>query len=205
MSKLVQIHPINPEERKIKEVVDCLKAGGVIIYPTDSVYGLGCDIFNTEAIERIAQIRGFEPGKVNLSFVCHDLSQLSDYTLPFDKWVFKMLNRNLPGAFTFILKANKKVPKLLKSKRETVGIRVPDNKIARSFVEEMGNPLLSISLKGNEDDSYLTNPELIYEAYKNVVEMVIDGGIGSLDPSTVVDCTGEEANILRQGKGELIL
>lgn len=203
MARLIQIHAVTPEERKIQDAVDILKKGGVIIYPTDTVYGLGCDIFNTAAVERIAQIRGFEIGKINLSFVCHDLSHLSDYAQQFDKWVYKVLNRNLPGAFTFILKANNKVPKMLKTKRETVGIRVPENKIARSIVEALGNPLLSISLKETTESEYITHPELIFEKYQNLVDLVIDGGMGNVEPSTVVDCTGNEPEIIRQGKGEL--
>ncbi|OWY22425.1 threonylcarbamoyl-AMP synthase [Sphingobacteriales bacterium UPWRP_1] len=205
---LLRIHPETPQERKIKEAADCLKNGGIIIYPTDTVYGIGCDIFNVRAIERVCAIKEIKPEKANLSFVCHDLSHLSDFALPFDKQVYKLMNKNLPGPFTFILNAANTVPKLLRSKRKTVGIRVPDNAIARAIVRELGNPILSASLKFTTDEEdvleYPTDPEEIYEQYEQLVDIVIDGGYGNNTPSTIVDCTEPEITIVRQGLGELL-
>ncbi|PSJ74913.1 threonylcarbamoyl-AMP synthase [Sphingobacteriales bacterium UPWRP_1] len=205
---LLRIHPETPQERKIKEVAECLKNGGIIIYPTDTVYGIGCDIFNARAIERVCAIKEVKPEKANFSFVCHDLSHLSDFVLPFDKQVYKLMNKNLPGPFTFILNAANTVPKLLRSKRKTVGIRVPDNTIARAIVKELGNPILSASLKynSNEEDilEYPTDPEEIHEQYEQLVDIVIDGGFGNNTPSTIIDCTGSEITIVRQGLGELL-
>lgn len=201
---LLKIYPQNPSERKIRQVVDCLRKGGVVIYPTDTIYGLGCDISKPKAVERICQIRGLDPKKANLSFVCHDFSHLSKYTHQFDKHIYKLLNKHLPGPFTFILPASNEVPKLLKSKKKTVGIRVPDNNIARTIVQELGNPILSTSLKIPDDIvEYPTDPELIYEDYKKLVDIVIDGGVGDNQPSTVIDCTKEEWEVIRQGKGVL--
>jgi len=201
---LLTIHPDNPDERKIRQVVDCLRKGGIIIYPTDTVYGIGCDIFNTKAVERVCRIKGIKSKKANLSFICHDLSHLSDFAAPFDKATYKLINRRLPGPFTFILKANSAIPKLFKSSKKTVGIRVPDNKIARAIVKELGNPILSTSLKSDDDIlEYITDPELIYDEYYKLVDIVIDGGFSDNQPSTVVDCTSREAIVLRQGKGKL--
>lgn len=206
---LLAIHPQNPQEKKIKEVAECLKDGGLIIYPTDTVYGIGCDIFNARAIERICIIKGVKPEKATFSFVCHDLSHLSDFTLPFDKQVYKLMNKHLPGPYTFILNAANTVPKLLRSKRKTVGIRVPDNKIAQAIVKALGNPILSASLKYNIDAEdvleYPTDPEEIFAQYGQLVDMVIDGGFGNNTPSTVIDCAGAEIEIIRQGLGELEL
>lgn len=206
MSKILNIHPDNPDKRKIKEVVDCLKKGGIIIYPTDTIYGIGCDITNQKAIERICSLKGIDPKKANLAFVCYDLSHLSDYSKNFDKATYKILNKNLPGAFTFILEASKIVPKLLQTKKKTVGIRVPDNNIAREIVKELGNPILTTSLKRSDDEEleYLTDPFEMYEQYKNNVDIVIDGGVGSNESSTVVVCLDNEIEIVRQGKGELL-
>lgn len=206
---LLSIHPQNPQEKKIKEVAECLKNGGLIIYPTDTVYGIGCDIFNARAIERVCLIKGVKPEKATFSFVCHDLSHLSEYTLPFDKQVYKLMNKNLPGPYTFILNAANTVPKLLRSKRKTVGIRVPDSEIVRAIVKALGNPILSASLKYNTDTEdileYPTDPEEIFAQYGQLVDMVIDGGFGNNTPSTVIDCTGAEIEIIRQGLGELDL
>ncbi|HEX8377563.1 MAG TPA: L-threonylcarbamoyladenylate synthase [Pedobacter sp.] len=201
---LIRIYENNPNEKAIQQVVDVLKKGGLIIYPTDTIYGLGCDITNQKAIEKIYQLRGMKPEKANLSFICYDLSHISDYIKPIDNATFRLLKKALPGAFTFIFEANSKVPKLLSSNKKTVGIRVPDNNIAREVVRALGNPIVSASIH-DEDDilEYSTDPELIYEKYKDRVDMVIDGGYGDNLASTVVDCTSGEFNILRQGKGDL--
>ncbi len=205
---LVKIHPDNPSERKIKIVTECLQDGGIIIYPTDTLYGIGCDITKTRAIERICQIKGIKAQKANLSFVCHDFSHLADYTLPFEKSIYRLMNRCLPGPFTFILRANNQVPKFFR-KKKTVGIRVPDNNIARAIVRTLGNPLLSTSLTNIPDQDehdyseYWTDPYEIHEQFKNTVDMVIDGGYGDNEASTVVDCTSNSPEIIRQGKGGL--
>ena len=200
---LVKLFNENPNPREILKIVDVLKKGGLIIYPTDTVYGLGCDITNTRAVEKVARIKGVKAEKNNFSFICSDLSHLSDYTKPISSSVFKLMKKNLPGAFTFILDANNNLPKYFKGKK-TVGIRVPDNNIIREIVNELGNPILSTSI--HDDDEileYTTDPELIYEKYQELVDIVIDGGYGELVPSTIVDCTAEEIVIVREGKGEL--
>jgi tRNA threonylcarbamoyl adenosine modification protein (Sua5/YciO/YrdC/YwlC family) len=201
---LVKIYPNNPNEKQLEEVVACLRNGGLIIYPTDTVYGLGCDIYQAKAIEKLCKLRNIKPEKANLSFICADLSHLSDFVKPIDNAVFRVLKHVLPGPFTFILNANNKVPKLMHSNKKTVGIRVPDNEIARNIVKLLGNPIVSTSI--HDDDEvveYSTDPELIYEKYKDLVDMVIDGGYGELQASTVVDYTSDEPVILRQGKGDL--
>jgi tRNA threonylcarbamoyl adenosine modification protein (Sua5/YciO/YrdC/YwlC family) len=201
---LVKIYPNNPNEKQLEEVVACLRNGGLIIYPTDTVYGLGCDIYQAKAIEKLCKLRNIKPEKANLSFICADLSHLSDFVKPIDNAVFRVLKHALPGPFTFILNANNKVPKLMHSNKKTVGIRVPDNEIARNIVKLLGNPIVSTSI--HDDDEvveYSTDPELIYEKYKDLVDMVIDGGYGELQASTVVDYTSDEPVILRQGKGDL--
>jgi len=179
--------------------------GGIIICPTDTVYGLGCDIFKSKAVERIAQIKGIKAEKANFSFICHDLSQLSDFSKPISNEVFKMMRKNLPGPFTFILDASNNVPKLIQSKKKTVGIRIPDNSIPVEIVRELGHPIMSTSIH-DEDEiiEYTTDPELIYDKYKNLVDIVIDGGYGDNEASTVIDCTGVEPLIVREGKGILI-
>lgn len=186
-------------------VVECLMDGGIIIYPTDTVYGLGCDIFKSKAIERIAQIKGIRAEKSNFSFICNDLSQLSDYSKPIPNNIFKLMKSNLPGPFTFILNASNNVPKLIQSKKKTVGIRIPDNNIPLTIVSELGNPIMSTSIH-DEDEiiEYTTDPELIYEKYNKLVDIVIDGGYGDNEPSTVIDCTADEPLIIREGKGILI-
>ena len=200
----LEIHPDNPSERKIKQVVETLEKGGVIIYPTDTVYGLGCDIFNQKAVDKICKIRGLNPQKANLTFVCENISQMAEFTSQLDNETFKLLKRNLPGGFTFILKANNKVPKLFKNRKKTVGIRIPDNKIAQMITEYLGRPILSISLKSDDEIlEYITEPSEIYDDFHKQVDMVIDGGVGDNQPSTVVDCTGKEPVLLREGKGEL--
>jgi tRNA threonylcarbamoyl adenosine modification protein (Sua5/YciO/YrdC/YwlC family) len=201
---LVKIYPNNPNEKQLEEVIACLRSGGLIIYPTDTVYGLGCDIYQAKAIEKLCKLRNIKPEKANLSFICADLSHLSDFVKPIDNAVFRVLKHALPGPFTFILNANNKVPKLMHSNKKTVGIRVPDNEIARNIVKLLGNPIVSTSI--HDDDEvveYSTDPELIYEKYKDLVDIVIDGGYGELQASTVVDYTSDEPVILRQGKGDL--
>lgn len=190
----------NPSDRQISKIIDVLKAGGVIIYPTDTVYGIGCDITKHKAIERIAQLKDVKVEKANFSFICYDLSHIADYTRPLENSVFKLMKRNLPGPFTFILEANTHVPKILKAKKKTIGIRVPDNNIIREIVKALGNPILTTSLKADDEIlEYTTDPELIYEDYKNLVDIVIDGGYGGNIASTVIDCTGHEPEIIREG------
>ncbi|NEU09449.1 threonylcarbamoyl-AMP synthase [Flavihumibacter sp. R14] len=203
---LVKIYPENPNEKAIQLVVDVLKKGGLIIYPTDTVYGLGCDITNHKAIERIARIRGIKPEKANFSFICYDLSHISDYIKPIDNETYRVIKKALPGPFTFIFNASKKVPKMLSSNKKTVGIRVPDNNIARAIVKELGNPIISTSIRDEDDiKEYSTDPELIYEKFKDLVDLVIDGGYGDNEASTVVDCTMGEFEVIREGKGDLNL
>ncbi|RZK81263.1 MAG: threonylcarbamoyl-AMP synthase [Pedobacter sp.] len=201
---LIKIYPENPNPKAIEQAVDVLKKGGIIIYPTDTVYGMGCDITNQKAIEKICKLRGIKPEKANFSFICSDLSHISDYIKPIDTTVFRLLKKALPGPFTFIFNANNNVPKLLSSNKKTVGIRVPDNAIAREIVLQLGNPILSTSI--HDDDEvieYSTDPELIHEKYEDKVELIIDGGYGDNEPSTVVDCTSGDFEIIREGKGNL--
>lgn len=203
---LIKIYPENPNEKTVQQVVDVLKKGGIIIYPTDTVYGLGCDITNPKAIERICQIKGIKSEKAYFSFICYDLRHISDYTRPINNETYRMLRKALPGPFTFIFNANKNVPKLLSSNKKTVGIRVPDNNIARCIVKMLGNPIVSTSI--HDDDEiieYTSDPELIYEKYEGIVDMVVDGGYGDNEPSTIVDCSMGEFQIIRQGKGQLEL
>jgi tRNA threonylcarbamoyl adenosine modification protein (Sua5/YciO/YrdC/YwlC family) len=201
---LLRLYNENPNPRDILTVVDTLRDGGIIIYPTDTVYGLGCDITNVKAVEKVARFKGVKIEKANFSFICSDLSHLSDYTKPISNSVFKLMKKNLPGPFTFILDANNNVPKYFKGKKKTVGIRIPDNNIIRDIIYELGNPILSTSIR-DEDEilEYTTDPELIYEKYQDFADIVIDGGYGELVPSTVVDCTGPEIVVIRQGKGIL--
>ncbi|MBS1746761.1 MAG: threonylcarbamoyl-AMP synthase [Bacteroidetes bacterium] len=198
---LLHLSTDNPNPRHIKTIVECLLDGGVIIYPTDTIYGLGCDIFQHKAIEKICWIKKIEPHKAQLSFVCYDLSDLSKYTKGISTPLYRMLKEHLPGAYTFILPASKEVPKILKSKKSTIGLRVPDNNIARDIVLQLQHPVLSASLPGDMVEEY-TDPDLIYENFKNLVDIVVDGGIGSMIPSTIIDCTNEEYNVIRIGAGE---
>ena len=201
---LIKIYPENPNPKAIEQVAETLKKGGIIIYPTDTVYGLGCDITNQKAVEKICRIRGIKPEKANFSFICSDLRHISDFTKPIDTTIFRLLKKALPGPFTFILNANNNVPKLLSSNKKTVGIRVPDNDIAREIVKALGNPILSTSIKDDDElIEYSTDPELIYEKYESLVDLVIDGGYGGNEPSTVVDCTSGDFDIIREGKGKL--
>ena len=201
----LEIHPDNPEERKIKQVTKIIENGGLVIYPTDTLYGLGCDITNNKAVERICRIKGIKPQKANFSFICSDLSNISFYTKPFSSSVYKAMRKNLPGPFTFILKASNQVPKMLKNNRKNVGIRIPNSPIVTQLVTRLENPIMSTSITNIDDDitPYLTDPYEIYEAYKNLVDVVIDGGFGGNIPSTVVDCTGDSPEIIRAGLGTL--
>ena len=198
---LIRLHPDNPQPRLISQVADCLKQGGIIIYPTDTIYGLGCDIYQQKAIQKICKIKNVDPQKAQLSFICRDLSHLSDYTKSIDTPLYRMLKNYLPGPYTFILPASKQVPKILKSKKETIGLRVPDNKICRHILEALDNPLLSASLPGEMVEEY-TDPEIIFEKFGDRVDLVIDSGIGGMIPSTIIDCTSDEWQVTRQGLGE---
>lgn len=203
---MIRIHPENPELRKINRVVEVLRDGGVIIYPTDTVYGMGCDIFNQKAIEKILRIKGVKLKQANLSFICHDLSHISEFARHISNPVFKVMKKALPGPYTFILEASSRVPKILNTNKSTVGIRVPDHNIPREIVRVLGNPIITTSIH-DEDEvvEYSTDPGLIYEKYENLVDAVIDGGYGNNVPSTVVDCTGDEFEIVREGMGEISL
>ena len=198
---LLHINIENPNKRHINTIVDCLKNGGVIIYPTDTIYGLGCDIFHQKAIERIARIKNVLPQKAQLSFICYDLSDLSKYTKSISTPLYRLLKEYLPGPYTFILPASKEVPKILQSKKNTIGLRVPDNNIAREIVKQLEHPILSATLPGEMVEEY-TDPELIHENFKILVDIVIDGGIGGTIPSTIIDCTKDEYEVLRMGAGE---
>jgi len=198
---LLHIHPDDPQPRHIKTVVEILQNGGVIIYPTDTIYGLGCDIFQQRAIEKICRIKKVDPRKAQLSFICSDLSHLSDYAKQLSNSTYRLLKEHLPGPYTFILPASKMVPKILQSKKDTIGLRIPDNKIAQSIVAAMDRPILSASLPGEMIEDY-TDPEIMYENFMNEVDVVIDGGIGGTVPSTVVDCTSDDFKLIRAGAGE---
>lgn len=203
---LIRIHPINPETRKIEQAADVLRKGGIIIYPTDTVYGIGCDLLNKRAIEKLCQITGVQARKLDLSFICNDLSHISKYVKRLDTPVFKVLKKALPGPFTFIFESRSSVPKILDVNKKTVGIRIPDNNIARMIVAVLGNPLITSSIK--DDDhilEYTTDPEAIYDDFKNKVDLVIDGGPGGNMPSTVIDCTNGNFDIVRQGLGQIEL
>ncbi len=203
MAEFIKIYEENPNPKEIKKVVKILRNGGVIIYPSDTVYALGCDIKNNRAMERVAQLRGVKLEKANFSFVCENLSNLSDYVKQIDTQTFKILKRALPGPYTFILPGNSNLPTVFKKKKE-VGIRIPDNSIVRAIVHELGNPIISTSIK-DEDEviEYTTDPELILEKWDNLVDLVIDGGYGGNIPSTVIDLTGDEPLVIREGKGSL--
>ena len=206
MAELIRIYPENPNPREIQKVINVLNRGGVIIYPTDTVYSFGCDVTQTKALERIARLKGIKLDKANFSIVFYDLSHLSDYTKQIDTSTYKILKRALPGPFTFILEANNIIPKLFKSKRKTIGIRIPDNNIPRELVRELGNPLVATSV--HDDDEiieYTTDPELILEKYDKQVDLIIDGGYGDNDASTVVDLSNGEVDIIREGKGDIDL
>jgi tRNA threonylcarbamoyl adenosine modification protein (Sua5/YciO/YrdC/YwlC family) len=197
---LLRLHPDNPQPRLIKQITECLLDGGIIIYPTDTIYGIGCSIHQPKAIEKICVIKGVDPQKAQLSFICKDLSHLSDFTKSIDTPLYRVLKRYLPGPFTFILPASKQVPKILQSKKCTVGLRIPNNNICLAIGEALDHPILSASLPGDMVEEY-TDPELIYENFKHTVDYVIDGGVGGIQPSTVVDCTTNNWEVMRQGLG----
>ncbi|MFC4262831.1 L-threonylcarbamoyladenylate synthase [Ferruginibacter yonginensis] len=197
---LLHIHPDNPQPRLIKQLAECLLDGGIIIYPTDTIYGIGCSIGQPKAIEKICAIKNVDPAKAQLSFICKDLSHLSDYTKSIDTPLYRMLKSHLPGPFTFILPASKQVPKILQSKKSTIGLRVPNSNICLALGEATGFPILSASLPGDMVEDY-TDPDIIFENFKNKVDFVIDGGIGGMVPSTVVDCTSDDWVVTRQGLG----
>lgn len=203
MAKLIKLYEENPNEKQVQEIVKVLRNGGLIIYPTDTVYGLGCDINNTRALEKIAQLRGVKLEKANFSFVCESLSNVSDYVKQMDTATFKILKRSLPGPYTFILEGNNNMPSAFK-KKKTLGLRVPDNNITRAIVRELGNPIISTSIR-DEDEviEYTTDPELIFEKWENLVDIVVDGGYGGNIPSTVIDLTQGEPLLIREGKGSL--
>lgn len=200
---LIRIYPENPNERELQKVVNILKDGGVIIYPTDTVYGLGCDINNKKAVERVAQIKGIRPEKANLSIICYDLSHITDYAKHIDNRTFKMMKKGLPGPFTFILEASNMIPKIFTAKRKTIGIRIPDHNIPRELVRLLGNPIVTTSIHDDDDIiEYATDPELIHEKFEHMVDCVIDGGYGNQIASTIVDCSGEEPSVVREGLGD---
>lgn len=203
---LVSIHPDNPDPRKMRQVIECLNNGGVIIYPTDTVYSIGCSLFKPKAIERVARLKGLKPEKADFSLVCYDLSTLSEYTRQVNNVTFKLMKRTLPGPFTFILNSSSQVPRLFSRKKRTVGIRIPDNNIARELVLELGHPLIATSVKDDDEIlEYTTDPELIHERYGDSVDMVINAGFGNNVASTIIDCTGDEPEIIREGIGEVVL
>jgi tRNA threonylcarbamoyl adenosine modification protein (Sua5/YciO/YrdC/YwlC family) len=203
-AELLRIHPLNPEGRKIQRTIEILKRGGIIIYPTDTIYGIGCDLMNRKAIERLCHVMDIKPHKLDLSFICNDLSHISEYVKRIDTPVFKILKKALPGPYTFILESSSKVPRILNVNKKTVGIRIPDHAIPRSIVDQLGNPLITSSIK--DDDiikEYTTDPEEIYEDFKHSVDLVIDGGPGNNIPSTVIDCTGDQIVVVREGLGSV--
>lgn len=197
---LISVHPVNPQPRQIRAIIDVLQKGGVIIYPTDTIYGLGCDIFQHRAIEKICRIKKIDPHKAQLSFICPDLSNLSDFAKQLSRTTYRLLKEYLPGPYTFILPASKQVPKILQNKKDTIGLRIPNNTIALTILKELGHPLLSASLPGEAVEDY-TDPEIMYENLGNEVDIIVDGGIGGTVPSTIIDCTGDEPVLIRQGAG----
>ncbi len=201
---LIRIYPENPNPGHIRKIVDVLEKGGIVVYPTDTVYAMGCDIKANKSIDRIARFKGLNPENPDLSLIFHDMSMLSEYTIIRNNTVFKLLKRNLPGPFTFIVKANSQIPKLFKNRKKTVGIRIPDNSIVLELVKELGRPVITTSVRDpDEIMEYTTDPELIHEKYRDFADIVIDGGYGKNEASTIVDCTGEEPLIIRQGLGIL--
>ncbi|MBM3431590.1 MAG: threonylcarbamoyl-AMP synthase [Bacteroidetes bacterium] len=200
---LLQIHPVDPQARLIRQAVDILRNGGVVIYPTDTIYGIGCDILQPKAIDRICRLKGIEPHKANLSFICNDLSHLSEFAKPIATPTFRILKKHLPGPYTFILPASNMVPRVLQSNKSTIGLRIPDHPIALALVRELGRPILSTSLPGDQVED-TTDPDVMYENYGNQVEAVIDGGPGGTTPSTVVDCTSNVPMVIREGAGEWV-
>jgi tRNA threonylcarbamoyl adenosine modification protein (Sua5/YciO/YrdC/YwlC family) len=203
-AKLIKIHPDNPQQNKIEEVAEVLRKGGIIIYPTDTVYAIGCDIHNQKAVERLCKMKNLNPSKANLSFICYDLSHISEYTRNLPNNIFKVMKKALPGPFTFILNAGSKLPRILDTRKNTVGIRVPDHNIPRLLVKELGNPIATTSIKDDDDIiEYPTDPEIIFEKYQNLVEVIIDGGFGNNTPSTMINCTNGDFEVVREGLGEI--
>lgn len=201
---LIRIYPENPNPKHIRQVVETLEAGGIIIYPTDTVYAMGCDITAARSVEKIARFKGLNPQNPDMSLMFLNMSQLSEYTIIRDNSVFKLIKRNTPGPFTFIVQANNQIPKLFKNKKRTVGIRIPDNNIIREIIKDLGRPVITTSIHDpDEIIEYTTDPELIYEKYRDFADLVIDGGYGKNEASTIVDCTGDEILLLRQGLGIL--
>lgn len=198
---LLHIHPQNPQPRQIKTAVETLRNGGIIIYPTDTIYGLGCDILQHKAIEKVCRIKNVDPKKAQLSFICSDLSHLSEYAKQLSTATYRLLKEYLPGPYTFILPASKMVPKILQSKKDTIGLRIPNNQIALDIIKELGRPILSASLPGDMVEDY-TDPEVMHENFRKEVDIIVDGGIGGTIPSTIIDCTGEEPVLTRQGLGK---
>ena len=201
MAEFIKLYEKGTDMRRIEQIVACLKNGGVIIYPTDTVYGLGCDIHNARAVERVCQIKGIKPNKNNFSFICNDLSNIADYA-KVSTTAFKLMKKHLPGPFTFILDGTNNVPKVLSQSKKTVGVRIPDNQITRLIVQELGNPIITTSLHDDDDIlEYHTDPELIFEKFQHLVDIIIDGGYGKNEPSTIVDATNDNFEIIRQGVG----
>ncbi len=203
-TEFIKLYEKNTDLKKVEKIVSVLKKGGVIIYPTDTVYGIGCDIFNSRALDRLKQIKQIKGNRLNLSFICYDLSHISEYTKNLPTPIFKLMKKALPGAFTFILNSSNKVPKILNTAKKTIGIRVPDNDIPREIVRLLGNPIITTSIKDDDEViEYSTDPDLIYEKYNGIVDIVIDGGYGNVMASTIVDCTGSEPEVVREGLGDL--
>jgi len=201
---LIRLYPENPNLKHIRQIVDILEVGGIIIYPTDTVYAMGCDIKANKSIEKIAQLKGLNPENPDLSLIFYDMSQLSEYTVIRDNTIFKLLKRNLPGPFTFIVRANNQIPKMFKNKKKTIGIRIPDSSIVLEIVKELGRPIITTSIHDQDEViEYTTDPELIHEKYRDFADIVVDGGYGKNEASTIVDCTGDEPEIIRQGLGIL--
>ena len=200
---LLEIHPVNPQEKYINQIVESLNQGGVVIFPTDTVYAIGCSLYQHKAVERIARIKGIRTDKAKFSILTDGMSNLSEFTKPINNHIFRLMKKVLPGPYTFILPASSKVPGIFESKKKTIGFRVPDNLILQMIISKLGHPLVSTSLHSDDDDylEYVVNAELIYEKYENLVDFVIDGGPGGIEPSTVLDCTSDDVEIIREGKG----
>lgn len=202
-AEFIKLYEENPERSKIEHIVSVLRDGGLVIYPTDTIYGLGCDIFNTKALEKVRRLKNVKGKGLNYSFICHDLSHIAEYA-KVDTPTFKLMKKALPGPYTFILPASSKVPKILNAKKKTIGIRVPDNNIPRQIVETLGHPIITTSIHEDDVHEYATDPELIFDEFESLVDVIIDGGYGDVMPSTVIDCTSDEPEVVREGKGEPI-
>ena len=203
---LINIHPDNPQERYVKQIAEILRNGGIGIIPTDTVYAFGCSLYQYKAFERIARLKGIKPEKANFSILTGGLSHLSEFTRPINNNIFRIMKKVLPGPYTFILPASKNIPNIFETKKKTIGFRVPDNKIISNIINELGHPIVSTSIRSDDDFiEYITNAELIFEEYENLVDFAIDGGAGGIEPSTIIDCTGDEIEIIREGKGKIDL